>query len=401
MKIRTAARIVFCGLSLAALAGCMGHGDYTKKGLNAAETKLRGVKAATEYQMAEQAFMAGELEKADKHTQLSIAQNDSVAKTYVLLGRVRMEKGDLEQALLALQKAESLDPKHVDAQYYQGVLYERFAQKDRAIEKYRLSAELDPSNAQYPLAAAEVMMDQNKLDDAKSYLTQKLSYFEHNAGLHQTLGHIATIQERHDDAVNHFSQARLLSPDDLGIQEDLARAQVQTQAWAQAESILSRLSKNADYKGRRDVQLLRVECLVKLDRALDARSILLDVTREGDGANDAEAWIALGNVSYMLKDWHRLKQCGSRSVNLAPKRPEGYLLRALSLRQAKQFDAAETSIRQALRLGESAEAFTLLAMVQQDAGKMTLAHQSFDKAKALEAKDQSRRNATVPEPAGE
>lgn len=371
--------------SLLALAGCAGQGSHTKGHASAAKIKMNGVKAATSFQMAQQAFLAGELTKALKYCDESLALSDSVPRSRVLRGRILMEMGNLEAAGVELAKAEALDPTFVEAQYYQGILAERYLRREDALARYQAAAKLDPSNPQYALAAGEMLIDLSRLDDARAYLTEQATAFQNNAGIRQTLGHIALMQEDADQAVENFKQARLLAPEDKGIQEDLASAYVRQGAFADAERTFASLAASPEYSTRRDIQLMRAQCLVKLDRPVDARTILLDVTRDSEGATDVEAWIALGNVSYMLKDINRVRQASSRIVALTPRRSEGHLLQALYFRQANQFARAEQAAAKAVELKPGVESYTLLALIQQDLGKAQLARANFDLARQAEA----------------
>ena len=74
---------------------------------------------------------------------------------------------DLEGALLCFQKAAALKPENVDAQYYMGIVYERFTQNSEALEHYLKAGELDPNNPQYAVAAAEMALENGsaRLDD--------------------------------------------------------------------------------------------------------------------------------------------------------------------------------------------------------------------------------------------
>lgn len=371
--------------ALALLTGCQGHGEQVAGAKNIAVQRLDGLKAATEFQMAEAAFSNEDLDKAMKHVSMSIQLNGSVVRSRVLLGKIFMEQGNFEQAAKALADAEAIDPKSVEPQYYMGLLNERTARKEAALARYLKAAELDPSDAQYTLAAAEVMIDLGQVPEAKQFLEEHREQFENNAGIRQTLGHIAMMQGDLDSAVKEFGDARLLAPENQGIAEDLARAFFETEQFAEAENILSRILTNAINKDRRDLQLMQANCFAHLDRLADAREVLIHLTGDAAGTRDAEAFIALGNVSYMMKDMVRLRQTSSRIIAIAPKRPEGYLLRALHMRYAGDFTNAETSAKQATELGGGAEAWMLLGMIQQDAGQGDLAKASFARAEALGA----------------
>src|SRR5262245_8626524 len=76
--------LAFLGWAALAAPGC-GHGRYTREHISAAKTKMEALKSATEYKMAEQAFLSGDLPKALKHVEYSLSLNNPVAKSHVLL----------------------------------------------------------------------------------------------------------------------------------------------------------------------------------------------------------------------------------------------------------------------------------------------------------------------------
>jgi len=65
------------------ITGCGSHGRYTKEHVSNAKLKMNMLKAATEYQMAHQAFLAGDLEKAATHVDYSIGLSEKVTKSHV------------------------------------------------------------------------------------------------------------------------------------------------------------------------------------------------------------------------------------------------------------------------------------------------------------------------------
>lgn len=347
-------------------AGCASHGKYTEQHISAAKEKMQAMKSATEWEMARQAFLAGDLEKAKKGVDRSIALNPNVAKSHVLRGRVMMEMGDLEAAANSLLTARTIDPGFVEGAYYLGICYERFTQKDKALEAYQAAAELDQAAPQYAIAAAEMMIDLDRVDEAQTYLETRRATFEHNAGVRQTLGHIALIKGDKQRAAVLFGEARLLAPDDQAILEDLARAQVDTGQFAEAENNLAKLLGAPEYKARRDLLLTRARCLVQVERPLEAREILLGLTGDQSGSADVESWIELGNVAYLLKDLQRVRQAATRAVAIAPNRPEGYVLRALYLRRTGDVAAARGNLDKAVQLGAGPEVADLIAVVDQE-----------------------------------
>lgn len=153
-----------------------------------------------------------------------------------------------------------------------------------------------------------MLIDTNRLEEAEQFLQTRKSRFENNAGVRQTLGHIAMMKQDHKLAAEYFQEAKLLAPDDAAIVEDLVRAHTSIEKYADAEYNLNKLLKQETYKTRRDLMHMRGRCLVKLDRMLDAREVYIKLTSGSEGTADTEAWIGLGNVSYMLKDNWRVRR---------------------------------------------------------------------------------------------
>ena len=259
------------------------QGKYTAEHTSGAKAKMEAMKSANEYKMGEQAFFAGDLPKAQKHSETSITLNEKVAKSHVMLGRIKMEMGDLEAAQACFDKALKLDAKSVDSEYYQGILAERIDRREDALTHYLAAGTLDSANPQYAIAAAEMMIETGKIEDAEAFLSGRRNTFDHNAGINQTLGHIALLKSDPKTACTFFNEARLLAPDDQSIIEDLIRAEIATGQFTQAEYYLARIQTNKDNKNRRDLLQMRAACLVQIDRSVEAREILITLTQGRGG----------------------------------------------------------------------------------------------------------------------
>jgi tetratricopeptide (TPR) repeat protein len=360
-----ASRTLALTIASLALSGCSGHGKYTAEHMSKAKEKMEVMKSATEWEMARQAFLSGDLDKALKTVDRSIALNSKVCKSYVLRGRILMEMQRLDEALGAFEEAAKLDPKQSDPPYYTALAYERISRPDLAIEHYRKATELDPENPQYAIATAEVMIDLNQITEARAFLESRFATFKHNAGVRQSLGHIALLQKNPKEAVDQFNQARLLAPDDMSILEDLIRAQVETGEFAQAESSLSKILEGPSGKDRRDLQHLHARCLLAVERPMDARAAYLKLIDGAEGQADIEAWIGLGVVSYRINDDAKLRLSAARLVAIAPTRAEGFLLRALYLNRTGDRAAAQRAMTKASTLtSESGDATALVTAVR-------------------------------------
>lgn len=339
-------------LGLAALAGCQGHGQYTQKFRDTQAQKMAGLKAATSWDMAHQQYLAGDLKKALKTVEESILLSPEVAKSHTLRGRILLEQGSLESALLSFETAIELNPDFVDGHYFRGIVLERFTRFDQALEEYRVSASLDETNPQYVVAWAEMLIELDRLDEAWSMLEEHRARFEHNAGVRQTLGHIAMMRGDTLGAIEHFREATLLAPDDDGLTEDLARAQMSAGEYAQADQLLRRILDGPEGETRRDLKHLRAQCLAAMDQLVGARELLVQLTTDESGASDAPAWYALGRVCLQLNDRKTVRDAANRLVAISPTTHHGHLLMALFQEKLGDTQKAIQTLDRAVQLSQ-------------------------------------------------
>ena len=370
--------------ALLSLVGCSGQGNYTREGVSMAKERMSFLKSATEWELARQAFLAGDLEKALRKVDTSLEINDTVVKSHVLKGRVLIEMGDLGNALQSLQTAIALDPEEPDGHYYLAIVYERINEPEQARQHFELACEFDDYNPIYAVAAAEMMIDLDRIEEAKAYLNS-IPMSENNAGIRQSLGHIALIQQDPKLAVEYFLEARLLAPDDPNIAENLIHAQIQAGDWREAERNISRLLKKPENKERQDLQVMHAKTLMNTGRPVEARSIYQSIVSEAEGRSDVESWIGLANASMMIGDFRNVRKAATRVISLAPNSSEGFMLYAMFHRENKDFESAYRSVQTAIEKNPSdAGLYALCAVIQRDLGMSSQALASIATATELE-----------------
>ena len=347
-----------------ALVGCEGHGRYTSDFKEDAARNMSRIRAATEYDMAFQQYQSGDLKRALETVEHSIALHSEVPKGHLLKGRILFELGRPQPALDALDRGLALDPNGADLHYHRGIVLERIGRTEAALESYREAAAIDSAATHYRLAAVETLIDLGRLDEARRQLESD-DAAQAGAGTMQTLGHIAMMQGEVDQAVRHFAEAAILSPDDPALREDLCRAQIAARRFAEAEATLRRLAREEGYESRRDLKHLHAACLIELDRPVEARGILLSLVRAEDGANDIQAWVKLIDVALMLHDDGLLRSVANRLIAAAPERHEGYLALAMWQRNNGELEGALRSLDLATRrAGDDSTSAQLRTIIQ-------------------------------------
>ena len=371
-------------IALATLSGCSGQGNYTRQGVSMAKERMSFLKSATEWELARQAFLAGDLDKAMTKVETSLAINDTVVKSHVLKGRILIEMGDLGNALKTLSTASTIDPEDSDAQYYLGVVYERLNRPEDAYTHFDLACEFDDYNPSYAVAAAEMLIDLNRVEEAKAFLAS-IPMAENNAGIRQTLGHIALLELDHQGAVKLFNQARLLAPDDEGIMEDLIHAQMNAGKFGDAERNISLLLKKSTNADRRDLHILHAQALINTGRPVEARSIYQKLLSTSEGMSDVDSWIGLARSSMMVNDMRTVRKAATRIIALAPQLKDGYLFYSMYHRQTQDYNAALSSITTAISASPmDADLHAFRSMILHDLNRTNDAIESVSNAMRLD-----------------
>jgi Flp pilus assembly protein TadD len=184
------------------------------------------------------------------------------------------------------------------------------------------------------------------------------------------LGHIAIMAGDADTAVDRFSEARLLAPDEPAIVEDLIRAQMASGLFREAERGLARLRRRPESSERRDLRHQQATCMIELGRPTEARALFRGLTQEIDGAGDIEAWSGLGETAYLLGDDGDLRRAASRVMSIAPREETGYVLFAMYHLLRNDTDAALKAVEDGVsRAGGHVELLSLRAVAFARAGR--------------------------------
>lgn len=386
--------VLVLGLAvLATFAGCGQQGKHNAEFAEQATKRMNNLKSGTQWSLAQQQFLAGDFTKSLRTVESSIALNPEVPKAHVLRGRVLMEMGRLEPARESFLEAERLATiaqntgENALAQYYLGVIHERFNEPQKAHDRYTKALELDPTNAQPLVAAGEMLIQLDRLDEAEALLDSSRQTFEYNSAIRQSLGQIAMLRGQPEKAAELFNQAAILAPGETVIAEDLVRAQMACGKFGEAEMNLRRMVEAAERKKdepRRDLLHQRAQCLMAMNRQIEARDVLLKLTGDTEGSADVTAWLELCEVSAALNDLGRLRAASSRVVSLAPERAEGYLFRAVWSQRTGKTSAALADLNAALSHAESAEAYALKGMLLKDMGRIDESAVALGRAAALQ-----------------
>lgn len=372
------------GALASGLAGCVTPSHQEAK--NAAVNRWQSARSGISYGQALQQFEVGDLEKAERTIARTLEAMPDNARYRVLAARIALEQNKLERAFRHLEMAIDADPDLAPAHYYSGVVLQRWQQHEAALTAYERAYEGDPENVAGLLAVGELLATIGRTDEAIARLNEKLVYFEHNAALRLTLGRVLMKAGQAERAKQMFTDAQVLAPDEPAALEQLAMAEYATGSFGAARSHLQRLLAMEGMGERRDLKLALADCLVQTGRLVEARRAYLDLVEADDAS--IEAWIALGEVAYVLGDRRQLDRAGQRVAALAPQRAEGRLLMGLAAERGDRLiEAVEHFGAAADRAPEEATPWMLQGAVLERMGRLDEARHAYQRARRVSPDD--------------
>jgi tetratricopeptide (TPR) repeat protein len=366
-----------------------------------ADARFRRTTSLVSFDQAKQAFEAGQLDRARKECEAAIARSDKEAKYWSLLGRIELEAKRLEKSLESFAKAIECDPALAEPYYYRGIVYQRWSDNAKAIEDYRKAAELDPDRVSYLLAAAELLVADRQLDDARMLLLPKLGYFEHNAAMHELLGDIAALSGDHASAARSYERSLVIDGEAPLVSEKLVSALFAAKEWQKCLEAArrERTAAVAGANGRRaeipaPVYRFEGRSLTMLGRTVDARNVFVEQCRSFP--EDVEAWHDLAAAALETGDLDRAEAAADRMVALAQDDAVGYTLRGLVAERKERFDEAVRWHRLAVaRAPRDVEAKVALGLALRRQGKGTESARILAEALELDPTNELARRAFI------
>jgi superkiller protein 3 len=273
-------------------------------------------RAGVQYSLARQEYESGDVDGSRKSVDKALQMNPKSAPGQVLSAKIWIEKGDLDKADKALAEARKLDPKDPEADYYSGIVYQRWQKSAKAIEFYSAACEKKPGELAYIMAKAETLVSLDKSGEALALLQDKVGFFESSPAIRDAVGQLLEGQGRYGEAAEMFRQAAMLSPEDKAIRERLGLALYYEGKWQEAADQLTKLISDDKYARRGDIQAALGECQLQLNRPRDARAAFEAAAQATPSV--AGVWMGLGKAALKVNDTPRAEMALKKAAALAP-----------------------------------------------------------------------------------
>jgi tetratricopeptide (TPR) repeat protein len=233
--------ITCAALTVLVLAGC--DGDSAPAANAAAQQQQAPAKETASAKIeaslvaAQEYVQSGDMVRAEAILRTLIDRAPDESRGHEMLGQTLMQRamdaerggdaaaaGELrKQAYANYREAVRLDPDSAGLQHSAGMMAMAAGESDAALAHFHKAEELEPSNPQFPLFAAQVLMQQKRLDEAEAALQRVLAIDADEPYAHASLAMLALEREQFERALQEIALARQALPDDVGLRAQQAK----------------------------------------------------------------------------------------------------------------------------------------------------------------------------------
>ncbi len=367
-------------------AGCQ-SGKKRQTPKQQAEKRWAASRAAVLGSLAKGQLESGQFDKARETLNKAKTLDPTNAQLCILAGTLEIEQGRLDAAERELAEARRLDPKNAEADYLSGVIYQRWLKPQVAFDFYSAAAEKNPREVAYPLAAAEMLVELGRGDEALSMLQGRLDEFGTSAVMHDTIGQLHVARGEYAQAVEALRQASTLASDDPHVREHLAMALFYDKQYREAADGFARALKDPANASRAELHIALGECQMNLRRPREARDSFEKASHLAPGS--ATAFLSLTKAALELDDLRRAEIALRRAVALAPEQAETHLMLGfVRLKQDRLPEALAAFCKASALDPNDSVALCMVGYALEKSGRPRQAEQYYGRALRLDPSDE-------------
>jgi tetratricopeptide (TPR) repeat protein len=289
----------------------------------------------------------GDIESALLAFERAVTINPTLSESRANLGNIYLKKGLVAKAIREYQAALDINPHDPRMHYNLGNAYTQRESFNYAVYEYMRSIDLDPEYVDAYKNLAAVYAKQKRYGQAISKLKIALNMKPQDAGCFSQLGDIYVQMEDYERAVDQFKKALKIKPDLVGGHFGLATCYnklglVDEEIW--------------EYKMVLTTQPDMVYALINLGNAYYTKGRYALAAEQYEKAvrvkpDEAMAYYNLGTVYSEMKQFDKAVTSYLEAVELDPEIGDAHYGLAIGCYQVKKFDLAWKHIKIAQQLG--------------------------------------------------
>lgn len=281
----------------------------------------------------------GDLDKARTSAMDALSRDPEYVPARVLLAKVLLEEGRYAEAAAELRQAEQGQPESPEIPYLLGIALEKRGEHAESLKCYQKACALDPPNAAYVTASAEVLVAMGRPRGALELLEARLERSDDDSTVLALAGELAMLVDEPGKAADFFQRCLDLEPKSILMRENLAKACFFAGRYAEALENLEKLTQHSEYGHTAAwVYVITGDSHMALNRPKAARGAY--ETAADIDPNAAPVWARLAKADMALGDVAAATAAARRALSLTDQCLEATVVLGYAmLRQGKPQDA--------------------------------------------------------------
>jgi tetratricopeptide (TPR) repeat protein len=376
MRSLTVTTFLLLGLSL---IGCQNFHQKHKKD---AQGRWNDARVNIALKLTREQYTSGHFDKALVTAQSVLDMAPENLEGHILTARIYLEQDKPVQARDYLAACLELDPHHSPANYFLGVLYERFKDMDQSLEHYQKAWSDDPQNDTYLLTILETLVTMERYSDALDIIVKHVDQFKQDASIHVVAGDIFTQMGQYEQALSSYKKARRVDPVNSKVKEALAYANQRMGHAREALVLFRELEHEYESDGKNEswaFLLAMGDCHMQLGEYHKAKRAFEKVS-EHDQLNP-QIWTRLARTALSRGIYDEADSYCDRALLLDDKFTDGFMVKGYIAVQKEKYDDAENWFRRVIENDpRNGEAYCLLGQSLQYSGNPTGAESCYRRA---------------------
>jgi tetratricopeptide (TPR) repeat protein len=313
------------------------------------QTQMQNKKAAKErfdkasiqmkLTLAQQQYDQGNYVEAAKTLQQCLAVDSDNPEAELLHGKLLLANDRRDEAIEKLSLVLQRDRNLHEGWYWLGVATQADGNYQKAYEYYDKALTLEPTNVDYILATAEVLVAQGNCSQAARLLNDKMAILPSDVSLKIAAAELMWRIGENQRAIRLYKQAMSLTNDNSQIAESLGYCYAFSNKWDQASEVFSKLLENCTDDQQKKLYLqVAAMCSMncaKYDKAVSCYDKLSIFERD-----NAQIWVKMGQAALGAGAAGRAFMCGQKALSLQPGLPDAIVLIGCAQYVAGDYTAA-------------------------------------------------------------
>ncbi len=300
-------------------------------------------------QLANDNYKSGRLDEAKEKIREVLKLDSENLTAHLFLAKINIEQGLFDVASKELEYVIAKNSQSYEAFYMLGVALEYKDKLDQSLANYEQAAQLNPAEMAPILAAAEVMVKQDRAGEALMLLERKMNMSADKPQTYELAGRISMMLGKYDRAVDYFQKACDVDFKNKRYPEMLAQAQKEAcDTDTAAETMRRILSSRTPAECQPWMYMFLGDCEMQNgnpEKAFSAYRTACKLDRQ-----DISTWVSMAQACIVMKKYYTAANATVEALRIKPDDLQANLVYAYSLMKLNRAKQAAERLEQVTRL---------------------------------------------------